>query len=93
MITIALDVAGTVLASSGDDSGSLPLIFLLSGPVFFMTIYTIYRNKNKRHFHESETDSVIENVTGVDQKTGQVRGVSNSKIKGENTDQLSGKRN
>lgn len=93
MITIALDVAGTVLASSGDDSGSLPLIFLLSGPVFFMTIYTIYRNKNKRHLHESETDSVIENVTGVDQKTGQVRGVSNTKIKGENTDQLSGKRN
>lgn len=81
------------LAASDENSQGLALIFLLSGPVFFMTIYTIYRNKDKRHRHEVETSSEIANVQSYDQQVGRVRGVSNSKIQGENTSQLSGSRN
>lgn len=86
--------ASVYLAMSSDSDGSFfPYLFLLSGPVFFFVIYTKYRNKDKRHYHERETRSQMANLRAADQKVNRVVGVSNSKIRGDNSDSVKGARN
>ncbi len=50
--------------SSDDDSKGWSVIFLLAGFVFYGAIYLKYRNTDKRHHHESETNTVTVNIDG-----------------------------
>lgn len=94
LATQILAYAPTYLALSSDSDGSFfPYLFLLSGPVFFFVIYTKYRNKDKRHHHERETKSQMANLRAADQKVNRVVGVSNSRIRGDNADRVTGARN
>lgn len=95
MLSTAVDV---VLATSHHASSSsssdvaelIPLLFLLTGPAFFMYQYTRYRNKNKRHHHESETLSDIANMQTMDQYVQSVRNVRKSSMSGSNEHEVRG---
>ncbi len=57
---------------------------LLAGPIFFAYNYFRYRNSNARHTYEKETKAILKNVKSKDQFRKQRKGLSNSRIQGEN---------
>lgn len=88
MTELAVFTATTaqVLASGSDGDGisSLGFIFLFSGFVFYGIVYFKYRNTDKRHGHESETQAAMLNVRADDRFVKSMKGLSNAKMKGAN---------
>jgi len=82
-----------VLAADGgdDDAGGLGLLFLLAGPVFYGIIFMRYRNSDKRHKHESETQAEVVDLTGDDQFVQSRKGLSSSAMQGANHRAVKGK--
>ena len=68
------------------DDGGLWLLAL--GPAgataLYWAIYRYYRNTDKSHAFERETKVDAKPVTGTDRKIGDVTGVRNSRIPGDN---------
>ncbi len=91
---VELAVSSQVLQASGsdDDSTGFGIFFLASGFVFYALVYFRYRNVNKRHKHESETEATMHNLREVDQKVKSLTGLSNSRMAGENGDEVRGAR-
>lgn len=94
MLSTALDI---IVASSHHASSSssgngewIPLLFLLSGPAFFMYQYSRYRNKDKRHHHERETLSEIANMQAMDQYAQTVKNSRASRMSGANEREVRG---
>jgi len=80
-------------ASSSSTSGLrevIPLLFLLTGPAFYMYQYRRYRNQDKRHHHERETVSDIANVQAADQYSRSVRGSQHSSMSSSNEYEVRG---
>ena len=95
LLHIVVDVTvstGIVKASSSSSSdGSwVPLLFLLTGPAFFMFQYRRYRNTDKRHLHETETLSEVANMQGYDQPVRSVKGARESRMQGANEREVRG---
>lgn len=88
LVSTAVDILATTrhhLSSHSSGSGEwLPFLFLLTGPAFFMYQYTRYRNKNKRHHHESETLSDIANMQTMDQYVQSTTNSRDSRMSGAN---------
>ena len=85
---------GVVLAmSSGDgDASNLGLVLLLAGPVFYGLMYLRYRNSDKRHRHESETRAEMHDLKVRDDRIKSIKGVSNSRMRGANNNEVRGAR-
>lgn len=68
-----------------DDNG---LWLLALGPAgaaaLYWAIYRYYRNTDKSHAFERETEVDAKPVTGTDRKVGDVEGVRNKRIRGDN---------
>ncbi len=68
-----------------DDNG---LFLLALGPAgagaLYWAIYRYYRNTDKSHAFERETKVEAKPVTGTDAKIGDVKGVRNKRIPGDN---------
>jgi hypothetical protein len=80
-----------VLASSDSSEGDpriLGLLLFLSGFVYYGLIYLRYRNTDKRHLHESETEARMLNVQAFDQHIEHKKGVKHSKMKGANNHEV-----
>jgi len=77
-------------SSSSSDGGWIPLLFLLTGPAFFMFQYQRYRNTDKRHHHETETLSEVADMQGIDQPVRSITGASNSRMSGANEREVRG---
>ncbi|MEH6780091.1 MAG: hypothetical protein V7618_00855 [Rhodoglobus sp.] len=94
MINYTLMVAaGTEIfaaGSSDDDSGGLGLVFLLSGFAFYTVIYLRYRNVDKRHRHEAETEAVLLNLEEQDVFVASKKGLTNSRMSGANSTKVHG---
>ncbi|MDO4791936.1 MAG: hypothetical protein Q3999_05575 [Buchananella hordeovulneris] len=62
-------------------------IFLMAGPIsalaFYSYIFVRYRNTDKRHAFEHETEAQMLDVEGQDQKIGEVKGVRRRYIEGD----------
>lgn len=75
----------TVMESSSD-SNSLWLLAL--GPAgavgVYWGLYRYYRNTDKSHSFETETDIQAQPVTGDEHKVGNVRGTQRKRINGDN---------
>ncbi len=71
----------------GSEEGG-PWLWLL-GPIggtgFFMWVFLRYRNTDKRHAFERETASDVLDLKVYDQKTGEVNGTTDSRIRGRNS--------
>ena len=76
-----------VLASSSSSEGdprAFGLLFFLSGFLFYGFMYLRYRNSDKRHRHEAETEARMLDVRAWDQHVDTQKGVKHSKMKGAN---------
>ncbi len=97
MLTFAVwaTAHGQVLAassSSEDEGGGLGLLFLASGFVFYAVIYLRYRNVDKRHRHESETEATLHNMVEHDQFVKSKKGLSQREMAGANNTDVRGAR-
>ena len=68
------------------DDGGLALLLLgpAGGTGLYWMLYRYYRNTDKSHAFEKETKIDAKPVTGTDAKVGDVKGVRNSRIEGDN---------
>lgn len=84
VLAASTGVAPTALLQSSDES---TLWLFLLGPAaavgFYTMIYLRYRNTDKRFEYEHKTSSDIADVQGYDRKIRTVRGVENSRIRGD----------
>lgn len=71
-------------SSSDEGSGGIGLLFLLSGFVFYGAMYLRYRNTDKHHKHESETEARMLDVRAVDNHIKTLKGVKNARLQGAN---------
>ncbi|HEX4854830.1 hypothetical protein [Arenimonas sp.] len=68
-----------------DDNGAWLLALGPAGAAaLYWAIYRYYRNTDKSHAFERDTAVEAKPVTGDDRKTGDVKGVRNSRISGDN---------
>ena len=68
------------------DDGGLALLLLgpAGGAGLYWMLYRYYRNTDKSHAFERETDVVAQPVTGSDRKIDEIRGTQRSGIDGDN---------
>jgi cbb3-type cytochrome oxidase subunit 3 len=95
MLTYAIFATANdqIMASSGssdDGGGFIGLAFLASGFIFYAAIYFKYRNTNKRHHHESETEATLLNMEAQDEFVQARKGLSNRKMTGANNNDVRG---
>ena len=83
-------VLPAVAFMDSEDNANVILVLLLSGPAFFLFHYMRYRNKDKRHRHESETPTRIENLRRYDNFIEHKKGCQSKTIQGENSMRVSG---
>ena len=74
------------------DMRSFYWVLLLSGFIFFYTIYARYRNIDERHHYEIETKHEISNLKSIDDFLMKRTGLVNTVIDGENSKDLKGNR-
>lgn len=67
-------------------------ILLISGFVFYYTIYLQYRNLDERHHYEDETKHEISNLRCEDKFIKKLTDLTNEIIDGENSSELKGNR-
>lgn len=65
-------------------------ILLVSGFVFYYTIYLRYRNIDERHHYENETKHEIKNLVREDRFIRKLTGLKKDRIEGENASELKG---
>lgn len=65
-------------------------IFLTFGFIFYFFMYTRYRNNKARHTHELETKREVRNLRKADYFIKTRKGLSNERIKGENSSKVDG---
>lgn len=72
------------------DSRHFYWILLVSGFVFYFTIYARYRNSDERHHYELETKHEISNLVCEDKFVKNLKGLVECYIEGENSRELRG---
>lgn len=65
-----------------------PLIFLLSGVLYYSFMYFRYRNRGVRHSHETETKTKMSNLREVDNFVKHRKRLSNAKMSGANNERV-----
>ncbi|MPV49260.1 MULTISPECIES: growth/differentiation factor [unclassified Pseudactinotalea] len=90
-----LAAGGQVWASGSSDGGggSIGWVFFLAGFLYYGMMYLRYRNSDKRHRHELETEATLDNVQVADDYAGSLKGVSHSRMRGANYKQVEGAQN
>ena len=73
-----------------DNPWLLGLAGLTPGFIFYWIKMSKYRNMDKRHMHESETKSTTENLKKSDNLREHRKGLSNSRIAGQNDSDIKG---
>jgi len=81
-----------VVADSDSDnaSGLLPLLLALSGFIFYMAMYSRYRNADKRHAHEKATNTTLANLQCTDVFIKSRKKLKNAKMQGANHARVEG---
>lgn len=65
-------------------------LFLLSGFIFFMIMFTKYRNLNARHTYETDTKTNMSNLRKVDNFIQSKKGLTNATMTGANNKRVNG---
>lgn len=75
-----------VAASDGDGPAWLLAFGPAGAAAFYWAVWRAYRNTDKSHAFEHETEVVVSNMTGQDLKVGTNNGTRNRWIQGRNDD-------
>ena len=62
ILTVFVFLVGGSMFEDDSDGGLIALVFFLSGPIFYILVATFYSGKDKRHFHERETENIVRNL-------------------------------
>ena len=65
-------------------------IFLAPGIIYFIVIYSKYRNTGARHKYELETKKEVSNLKKTDNLIKHEKGLSNSRMNGANNNSVNG---
>ena len=88
--TAADPVAAIILAGSGDSAVAGLLFPFVAGPAVFALvyggIYRYYRNTDKRHYFERETEVAVGNLRTSDRRRGSNNRQRNRTMSGANQD-------
>jgi DNA-directed RNA polymerase subunit RPC12/RpoP len=76
-----------------DDSAAFGLLGFTTGFIFYYIFWKKYRNPDKRHLHEKETKTTLENLQKYDQFVEHRTGLSNSMMDGANNTNVQGRLN
>ncbi len=91
LVSALVEILGIIGAVEIDSGYSF--ILLATGIVYFLVMYSRYRNKGARHKHEIETKKEMSNVKCADNFVKHERGLSNSRMRGANNTNVSGQTN
>ena len=80
-----------LFATAFADFDGFEYAFLIGGFLYYYLIYSSYRNQGARHKYEKETKNEISNLVRVDDYTGLKKGLSNSRISGQNNKRVNTK--
>ncbi|MFT4030514.1 MAG: hypothetical protein QM675_11620 [Protaetiibacter sp.] len=81
-----LELTVSILAADSDWPGWLLALGPAGAAGFYWTVWMAYRNTNKSHSFERETDVVVSGMTGNDVKVGENNGTRARWIQGRNDD-------
>lgn len=85
-LTTLLSFSTTLIVAASDGDG--PLWLLALGPAgaagFYWAVWRAYRNTDKSHSFEHETEVVVSNMTGHDIKVGTNNGTTERWVRGRN---------
>lgn len=91
LMDLSISVTQVLVASgSSDDGGNIGLLFLASGFVFYGIVYFMYRNVDKRHKHESETEATLHNLQERDTFVKSLKRLSQREMAGANNRDVRG---
>ncbi len=91
-----LSLSGGLIQAASDSDGdprNFALLLLLSGFVFYGYVFLRYRNADKRHRHEKETEADMHNVQLGDRFIRTRTGLRNSKMTDANNRSVRGSLN
>ena len=90
LISVLVEVLGIIaLFFTKTDDNNWPWLFLLSGIIYFMGMYSKYRNSGARHCHETETKTNMTNLKEFDQFITKRRRLENSTMDNANNKRVS----
>lgn len=94
LISTIIEIIGVILAliiaSSSEEPGILVILLMLAGLIYFGVMYSKYRNKGARHFHETETEKEVSNMSKIDELIKHQTGLTNSSMNGANNMRVNG---
>ena len=90
LISALVEALGVFLmiVTSEDFDGSW--IFLLLGIIYFIIMYSRYRNSDARHTYETDTKREVTNLRQVDNYVQRLNGLTSSTIEGANNTNVHG---
>lgn len=88
VISVLVEIIGVLLMMNIEFEFNW--IFLALGIVYFLVIYSKYRNKDARHRHELETRRKVDNLRQVDNFVQSKKRLSNSRMAGANNNFVNG---
>lgn len=80
----------SIFVVDSDESEWWPLLFLLSGVIFFFAMYSRYRNQGARHYHEKETKTEVSDLRCTDDFVRSRHKLSYSTMHGANNTHVGG---
>ena len=89
LISILIEILG-ILGMVATSDSEYNWIFLTPGIIFFIVMYSKYRNSGARHKYETETKKEISNLRKTDDFIKHEKGLSNSKMTGSNNTSING---
>ena len=89
-ISALVEALGVFLMFYTADDFEGSWIFLAIGIIYFIIMYSRYRNAGARHTYETETDREVTNLRQVDNYVKRRNGLSNSTMSGANNTNVNG---
>lgn len=80
----------TFFATRGNEDMLWIYFILLAGPIYFLAVYSRYRNTDARHDYENVTKRKVANMQKKDEYERHLKGLHHSRISGENENDLKG---
>lgn len=89
-ISFIIELLGLFAMLFIDSDSGYRYLFLLTGIVYFLIMYSRYRNSGARHKYELETKKDVSNMKMKDEYVKQRKGLSSSMMDGANNTRVSG---